>query len=178
MTRIAVYFLIGYFFILVQTVLLPHLLPFQIKADLLLILVIYLGLNEHYLGGALLCYALGSLFDVFAGSQPGLFGIALMTTFLVVRTVVGRLNTESSVLLLLMVFCGTLFEGVLIVFLLGTFADTGPMGFMVLGGLLPQALLNLAVAFVLLRCLVRLQRRFFPRSLIPGLQHLGSRHGS
>lgn len=178
MTRIAGYFLIGYFFILVQTVLLPHLLPFPIKPDLLLILVIYLGLNEHYVGGALLSYALGSFFDVFAGSHPGLYGIALMATFLVVRTVIGRLNTESSALLLLMVFCGSLFEGVLIVFLLGTFADTGPVGIMVLGRLLPQALLNLTVASVLLLCLILLQRRFFPRRLIPGLQHLGSRHGS
>ena len=59
-----------------------------------------------------------------------------------------RLNTESSVLLLLLVSVGTLLQGGLIVFALGFFADAGALWTIIFKGLLPQILLNLSYNFV------------------------------
>lgn len=178
MSRVLAYLLVGLLFLLLQSGLFSRVLSLQTKPDLLLILVIYLGLHERYLRGAALCYLLGCLLDVFAGSSLGLYGTAFLVTFLVVRGVAGRFNTESSLLLLFMVFCGTLFQGVVLVFPLGYFADAGPLWSVILRRLLPQIVLNLVAAFLLLKGVVWLQKRFFPRAGLPGLQHLDNRYGS
>ncbi len=151
MTRIFAYFLLGFIFVLVQTSLFARCLPMFLKPDLLLILVIYLGLNEKYVRGGLLAYLLGCLEDVFAGHYLGLYGFALLVTFFAVRGLAGRLNTESSLLLLSMVFGGTILQSVLLFFSLGFFADTGPLSVIFFGRLLPQILLNLAAALLLLQ---------------------------
>jgi rod shape-determining protein MreD len=176
MTRVFAYFLAGLGFLLLQSALLPRILPFETKPDLLLILIVYLGLHERYLQGAGLSYLLGCFFDVFAGSSPGLYGTAFLGTFLAVRGVASQLNTESSVLLLFMVFCGTLFHGGILIFPLGFFADAGPLWSIILGHLLSQVLLNLTTAYLLIMGITRLQKRFFPRTRIPGLQRLDSRY--
>jgi rod shape-determining protein MreD len=172
MSRILGYFLIGLGFLLLQSALLPRILPFETKPDLLLILIVYLGLHESYFQGASLSYLLGCFFDVFAGSYPGLYGTAFLVTFLAVRGIASQLNTESSVLLLFMVFCGTLFHAGILIFPLGFFADAGPLWSIILGHLLSQILLNLASAYFLIKATTRMQKRFFPRTRIPGLQRL------
>ena len=176
MIRILIYFFIGFGFTLLQTSLLPRLPFLQVRPDLLLILVVYLGFNERHLRGAVLCYLLGSFFDAFAGNSPGLYGTVLVGTFLAVRLIADHLNTESSLLLLFMVFCGTLIEGLLLVFLLGTFDEAGSLLGVVLGRLPLQALVNTAIALVLLKSLLWLQRWWFPRRRIPGLQKLDTRY--
>ena len=167
-----VYFLIGYLFILLQTSLLPALLPFRLEPDLLLILVVYVGLLENYIRGSLLAFVLGCLFDVFAGHYLGLHGFVLLVIFLLVRGTVDRFNTENSLLLLLMVFAGTFIEGGLLVFSLKFFAHAGPVGSLILWRLLPQAILNFAATWLLLSGVLWIQKRFFPRESIPGLQKL------
>ncbi len=176
MKRIVGYFILGFFFVVLETALFPKFLPYHLKPDLVLILIVYLGLHEGYLRGAFLAYALGSLLDGLAGVYPGLFGLALLATFLAVRAVALRFNTENSLLLLFMVFCGTLVEGGLLVFPLGYFADAGPLWQIVFQHFLLQILLNLAAAWLLLAGFARLQKRFAPRSRIPGLRHLGRRY--
>ena len=175
MTRVAAYFLLGYVFMLLQAGLLPHLIPFGFTPDLLLILIVYLGLNEDYLRGSFLAYLLGCLQDVFSGSSLGLYGMALLATFLTVRGVVGRFNTENSLLLLFMVGCGTFLEGAVLIGL-GYFADLDQLWRVILPRLAPQALLNLVVAWLLLLLVTRLQRRLAPRRGIPGLQRLDRRY--
>jgi len=178
MIRPVIYFALGFVFVVLQTTLLPAMLPLHYKPDLLLILVVYLGLNEGYLRGGTLAYLLGSLQDVFAAGYPGLYGLALLGTFLAVRSAAVRLNTESSVLLLLLVSIGTLLQAALILFALGFFADAGSLWLIILKGLLPQVLLNLLAAFLLIRSATWLQRRFAPRLKLPGLQRLDRRYGS
>ncbi len=175
MTRIGGYFALGYLFMVLQTAVLPWFFPFHFTPDLILVLIVYLGLNEGYLRGSLLAYLLGSLMDVFAGYYLGLYGLALLATFLAVRGAAGRLNTESSMLLLFMVFCGTLVEGLLLI-ILGSLADAGPLWLLIASRLGPQALLNLVAAWVLLRIAAGVQRRMAPRLQIPGLQRLDSRY--
>ncbi|MBE0598480.1 MAG: rod shape-determining protein MreD [Desulfuromonadales bacterium] len=178
MTRIFAYYSLGFVFILLQTALFPRFLPFFLKPDLLLVLIIYLGLNENYVRGGVLAYLLGCLLDVFAGNYLGLYGVACLATVFVVRGVADRLNTESSLLLLVLVFCGTFLQGIVLFFALGLFADAGPLLALFFGQLLPQALLNLAAALLLLQVVSALQRRFAPRSELPGLRHLNNRYGS
>ncbi|HKK01923.1 MAG TPA: rod shape-determining protein MreD, partial [Desulfuromonadales bacterium] len=125
MKRVLAYFAAGYLFMVLQTALLPRLLPFHVKPDLLLILVIYVGLSERCLRGAFLSYGLGYLNDVFAGHFAGLHGLALLIVFLAVRGGAGRVNTESSFLLLFMTGVGTLLEGAVMAFCLGFLADAG-----------------------------------------------------
>ena len=175
MTRIVVYFLAGYLFMLLQAGLLPHLLPFGFTPDLVLILIVYLGLNEDYLRGSFLAYLLGCLQDVFAGTGLGLYGMALLATFLAVRGVVKRFNAESSLLLLFMVVCGTLLEGAVLIGL-GFFADINQLWLVILPRLAPQVLLNLVFAWLLLKLVTGLQRRLSPRRGIPGLQRLDRRY--
>ncbi len=175
MTRIVAYFSVGYLLMLLQSACLPRLIPFHFTPDLLLVLTVYLGLHEGYLRGSALAYLLGCLMDVFAGHYLGLYGMALLATFLLVRSAAGRLNTESSVLLLLMVCCGTLFHG-LVLAAMGFLAEAGPLWVQILGRLFPQMLLNLAAAWILLKIVVGLQRRLLPRREIPGLKRLDSRY--
>jgi rod shape-determining protein MreD len=176
MKRVFGYFFLGFLFVVLQTALFPKVLPYDLKPDLVLILIVYLGLHEGYLRGALLSYVLGCLVDGFAGAYPGLYGMAFLMTFLGVRAVARRFNTENSFLLLFMVVCGTLVEEGLLVFPLGYFADAGPLLQIMLRHFLFQILLNLAAAFLLLTLFSLLQKRFAPRSAIPGLRHLGRRY--
>jgi rod shape-determining protein MreD len=161
--RISVYILLGLCFILLQVSVFPRILPFHLKPDLLLILVIYLGLSEDYLRGGLLSYFLGCLQDVFAGIYPGLYGFAMLLIFMIVRGAAGRLNSESSVLLLLMVFLGTFLEGALILFSLGFFADVSLPWSTIPARMMLQVLLNLAVALLVLKWIPFLHRHLAPR---------------
>lgn len=178
MTRLVVYFPLGYILLVLQTTLLPALLPLHFKPDLLLILVVYLGLGEGYVRGGVLSYLLGCLQDVFAAGYLGLYGLVFLGAFLAVRGVVARLNTESSILLLLLVTIATLLQSALLLFALGFFAEAGALWVIILKGLLPQILLNLLAAFVLIRTAAWLQRRFAPRLRVPGLQRLDRRYGA
>ncbi|AMV72932.1 hypothetical protein JCM30471_35700 [Desulfuromonas carbonis] len=177
MTRVSAYFLLGYLFILLQAGLLPRMIPLGFAPDLLLILIVYLGLNEDYLRGSFLAYLLGCFLDVFAGSSLGLYGMALLAVFLTVRGAVGRFNAENSLLLLFMVGCGTLLEGAVIIGL-GFLADIDQLWVVILPRLSLQMLLNLCFAWLLLKLVTGLQRRLLPRRGIPGLQRLDSRYES
>lgn len=178
MTRVFVILVLGFFFILLQTALFPRILPFALKPDLLLILTVYLGLNEGYVRGGGLAYLMGCFQDVFAGQYLGLYGMAALAVFLIVRGAAGRLNTESSLLLLFLVFCGTFLEGGILFFSLGFFADAGPLLPLFLKHLIPQSLLNLAAAIVLLLIAARLQRHLAPRVEIPGVGRMYNRYES
>ena len=79
MSRLLIYFGCGLLFLLLQSTVIPWLLPAYLKPDLLLILLIYLGLNENFRSGAFLAYLLGCLLDVFAGHYLGLYGFVFLT---------------------------------------------------------------------------------------------------
>jgi len=178
MKRALAYLVLGYIFLVMQTTLLPPMMPLHYKPDLLLILVVYLGLNESYVRGGALSYLLGCFQDVFAAGYPGLFGLALLGTFLAVRGAAARLNTESPILLFLLVAAGTLLQSALILFALGFFAEAGALWVIVLQGILLQVVLNVLAAWLLLTVTTGLQERFAPRFRVPGLRHVGRHYGA
>ncbi|PLY01486.1 MAG: rod shape-determining protein MreD [Desulfuromonas sp.] len=168
--RIAIYFLLGLLFMLFQTVFFPRLFPIYIKPDLLLILVVYLGVNERYGSGGLLAYTFGCLLDVFAGSFMGMYGLTFLILFFTVRGTVSFFNSENPLLLLFLVFCGTLVEAALLI-LFGFMAQAGDLWLIVIRWIVPQVVVNLLVGGLLLFLATRMQRRF-PRFQIPGLSRL------
>ncbi len=178
MKQVFTYFVLGFCFMLLQSTCFARVLPLDLKPDLMLVLIIYVALNERLLPGGIIAATLGVLQDVFSGSFLGLYGFVLLVVFLVGRAAVSRLNAESSVLLMFLVLWGTVVEAALVIFSVGFFADSGPIWPIVLRGLLPQLFLNLASALVLFKLSVLLQKRFLPHLVIPGLQHLDSRHES
>ncbi|NIQ95783.1 MAG: rod shape-determining protein MreD [Desulfuromonadales bacterium] len=175
--RLTIYFLLGLLFMLLQTTIIPWVVPALFKPDLLLILVIYIGLGEPLLRGAALTYLLGMLHDVFAGSYLGLYGLVFLVLFLAARGAMRWFDTENSPLLLAMVFFGTLLKGGLVIFVLGLFADAGQVWPLVLKNLPTQAFASLVAAMLILSGLSRLQRMLGPRWQVPGLQRLDRDHG-
>jgi rod shape-determining protein MreD len=161
--HILVTFALGFVFMLLQSSVFPHVLPGNLKPDLLLVLVIYLGLREGYLRGGVVSYLLGCLKDVFAGIYPGLFGFTFLLLFYAVRGVGGRFNSENPLFLLLLTLAGTLLESALIIFSIGFFADHAPPLALIGRQLLPQVLLNLSMAILLLLFVFPFMRRLMPQ---------------
>lgn len=178
MNRYLIYCALAGLGVVMQSVLLPQLLPYGIKPDLLLILVIYLGLHEQTWRGACLVYGFGWAFDVVAGSFPGLHGFVLLGIFLAVRAIVSRVNAESSLLLMGLVLLGSLLQGGLTIFALEFFVNEGLFWPMILWPLPFQVFVNLLAAFLLLKLALRLQLTYLPRAHVPGLRKLDSHHGS
>ncbi|PLX93486.1 MAG: rod shape-determining protein MreD [Desulfuromonas sp.] len=177
MLRLTVYFTLGFIFLVLQATLLPKVLPGEFRPDLLLFLVIYLALDEGEFSGALLAWVFGFLLDIFAGSTPGLYAATLLTIFVAVRVAAAHLNTESSLLILFLVACGTLFEGGMVI-LLSFLADIDDISMPVLQRLPLQLLLNLFSSLLLLRLIALLQSHGGPLAQIPGLRRLDSHYES
>jgi len=175
MSHLPFYYIAGFVAVILQTALFPNVLPFTIP-DLLLILVIYIALNERYLRGSILTFFLGCLSDVFSGNTLGLNCTVYLLAFFAIRTIIDRLNTESSALLLFMVACGTLFQGVVLIFLLTFLAETGNAWLLILKHLPIQLISNVIMTAILLSTLQKVQKRFFPRRKIPGLERLDHRY--
>jgi rod shape-determining protein MreD len=154
--------LAGIGLLFLQSAVLPAFLPWQLKPDLLLIMVVYLGFQESSFKAGVATYLLGLLQDTFAGTCLGLYGLVFLIIFLAVKGASGRLNTESPVLLFFIVLCGTLLEALILIFTLGFFAEAGRSWTIIAGGLAWQTLLNLAGAWMLLgaRSWLRQRGRF------------------
>jgi rod shape-determining protein MreD len=148
--------------LLLQTVFLPPFFPAGMKPDLVLLLTIWLGLRESPWRGGWLVYAIGSVYDLFAGTFPGLHGFVLLAIFLLVSGMATRLNTESLPLLWCLVTGGTLLQGLLTVFALEFFADVERFWAVMLAALPGQLVLNLAAAYLLWRAARRWAGRLSP----------------
>lgn len=176
MNRTLFYLALAGIAVVLQTALLPPFLQGDYKPDLVLLLVVYLGLQEDRWRGGLLVYLMGWLFDGVGGAFPGLYGFVLLTIFLVVRGIVSRVNTESSALLLLLVMAGTVLQAALISFALDFFRQDVSVLSQIAWQLPIQLLLNFVAGYFFLKLTVWLQRTFLPRSKLPGLRKLDSRY--
>jgi len=177
MIRAFYYLLVVVILLLVQSSFLPFVLPTYARPELMLIFVVYLCIAEDYGPGGVAAWLTGCLLDVYGGLFLGLHAAVFLIIFLVGRWAVQALNAESPFLLLLMVFCGSLLQALLLV-LLGVFADLGRLWLLVSQRALFQAGINVVAAFLLLELALTLQRRFAPRVALRGLEHLDERHGT
>lgn len=178
MKRLALYLLIGLVFMLLQTTILPYFLPNALLPNLLLILILYLALSESYGRAVFLALLFGLLQDSFSSTTLGLYGVANLTIFLVVRLLVTRLSAESPALLLLLVAGGTLLQSFLVGFLLTLFAEAGAVLQVLLPALPGQLLSNLLAGALLLGLLLVVQPQFGTRPGMAGLPHQSRHHGA
>lgn len=178
MNRSLIYFALAGVAAVLQTVLMPLLLQGDYKPDLVLLLVVYLGLHEGPWRGGLIVYLMGWFFDGVGGAFPGLNGFVLLAIFLAVRGIVTRVNTESSILLLLLVMAGTILQAFLLAFALDFFRQDISVSSLIALQLPVQLLLNFVAAVVFLKLAVWLQRSFLPRRDLPGLRKLDRRYES
>lgn len=170
--------LVALVFLLMQSNLLPALLPPYFKPELLLLLILYLCITESFIRGALLAWGIGLLLDASGGNHFGLHAMLYLVLFIVGRRVVHALNAESPLLLLILVFCGSLVTNVLLMFF-GSFAGLSEMSFLIAQRAMFQASINVIAAYLLILMIAALQRRFAPRLVVPGFAHLREeRHGA
>ena len=178
MNRALFYFALAGVAAVLQTVLMPLLLQGDYKPDLVLLLVVYLVLHEGPWRGGLIVYLMGWFFDGVGGAFPGLNGLVILGIFLAVRGIVTRVNTESSILLLLLVMAGTILQALLFAFALDFFRQDISVSSQIAWQLPIQLLLNFVAAVVFLKLAVWLQRSFLPRRDLPGLRKLDRRYES
>jgi rod shape-determining protein MreD len=89
---------------LLQTVVFPVLLPASLAPNLLLVLVVYLGVQQLGAPGALGAFVLGYFLDTFSGTLLGLHAFAFTTVYLGVHHVARMLWTEGGLPVVLIVF--------------------------------------------------------------------------
>lgn len=171
-------FCTGLIFMLLQTTLFSALLPPELRPNLLLILVVYLSLNESFFRAILLATLLGALQDVFSGTTLGLYAITQMMVFVLVRLFASRLNIESRRLLLILLSAGTLMQTIVIAFLLELFADAGAVPQILILSLPPQLLVNLLAGFVMLTLLLKVQPLLGTRTGMAGISYQSKHHGA
>lgn len=172
------YLTFGLIFMLLQTTMLPRLLPDALLPNLLLLLVLYLGLSESFIKAMSLCLLFGLLQDSFSSTALGLHGVVNLLIFLQVRLLSTRLSAESPALLLLLVAGGTLIQTFLVGLFLTLFAEAGAVLQVLIPALPGQLLSNLLAGSVLLGILLYLQPQFGARPGMAGLAHQSRHHGS
>jgi rod shape-determining protein MreD len=171
MTRLLFLLTCTLLFLLSQTTLLPLLLPHYFKPELLLLLVVYLCLTEGVMRGAFLSWGIGLLLDSCGGTHFGLHATIYLSIFIVGRSSIQAVNTESPLLLLFMVFGASLLQSGLMI-LFGSFADLQRMTPLLLQRATFQGSINVLAALLLIALITSLQKRFAPRLSIPGFVHL------
>lgn len=176
MKRFLGYFLLGIFFVLLQSSLLPLMLAPDWRPSLILLLVLYVGISEDLpqaiMGGLLL----GALQDSFCGHSLGLYLSVYLIIVLAARLTAAQLNVESLPLLLLLVAAGTLLQNALVAVFLTILADTAPVLHILLPAIPQQLLANLLCALLALILLLRLQRMVGSRAGLSGLLQQSKRH--
>jgi rod shape-determining protein MreD len=92
---------------LLQTVVFPVLLPASLAPNLLLVLVVYLGVQQFGAPGALGAFVLGYFLDTFSGTLLGLHAFAFTAVYLGVHHVARILWTEGGLPAMLIAFAAT-----------------------------------------------------------------------
>ena len=93
-----------------------------ITPSLLLPLIVFMGVHEYALWrGALLSFGLGYLLDVFASAPIGLYTFTSVAIFVVSRVAGVRLAAQTVITKILLAFCFSLVEGVIIIILTAIF---------------------------------------------------------
>ncbi len=178
MINFLIYLSSGILFVLLQSSVLPVFLVPNLRPNLILILILYLGVSESLTRAIIAALLLGAIQDSFCGHSLGLYITVYLVIVLATRLLSEQLNVESPFLLLLLIAGGTLVQNFLVGFLLTVLADTAPVLHILLPAIPLQLLTNLVFASILLFLLLRLQRWFGYRSGLPGLIYQSKHHGT
>ncbi|HEV7733229.1 MAG TPA: rod shape-determining protein MreD [Candidatus Binatia bacterium] len=95
-----------------QTTVFPALLPTAVVPNLILVLVVYLGLQQHGVAGAAGAFLLGYFLDTFSGTLLGVNAFALTAVYMAVYLVARTLWTEGGFPAMAVVFAAACVHGV------------------------------------------------------------------
>jgi rod shape-determining protein MreD len=113
--------LLGLIFLslVIQTTVLAG-LPHQLaKPDLLLILIVYFGLNTSPLAGAILAFLSGFMMDIFSGSIFGVHTFSKTAIFFLTILIKDRFYIKSPLFQAGTIFSFSIIEGFIIISILG-----------------------------------------------------------
>jgi len=99
---------------LLQTTVFPVLLPAGLAPNLLLVLVVYLGVQQFGAPGAIGAFLLGYFLDTFSGTLLGLHAFAFTAVYLGVHQVARVLWTEAGLPAVLIAFVAACAYGFLV----------------------------------------------------------------
>ncbi len=128
--------------IVLQSSLLPLGLVEMFKPDLLLVIMVLLALRLSYGVGIPLSWFLGTVKDVFSGLYLGMNGFSFLIVFLLIKSMAGRLYTESGLLFVITVSGATLVCMVVNLLLMLVFTDSTNPLYSMASGLFPHLLIN------------------------------------
>lgn len=149
MKRLGLYFFSGIALILIQTSVLPLFVGISLRPDLILLFVLYLGLNETPLAGAFYAWLLGCLLDVFCGMTLGLNGMIMLLIFCGTYMGGRQLNLENSLIMLLATIIGTISNSLLLIVTLLCFSEQSQSSLLIFNSLPTQLLVNLTTILAL-----------------------------
>lgn len=150
MRRCLGYILVAVVFLLVQSALLPLMLEPQWRPNVILILVLILGVREKPVPAMMTVLLIGALQDSMGGSTVGLHVSACLAVFILIRLTAERLNVESPALLVLMLIGANITYGLLVAFIMTTFAELGTIFYLLVTTLPQQTLSTIFVFFMLM----------------------------
>lgn len=117
-----------------------------IVPDVLLVLCVYLGLNQQSVAGAFGAFLLGYLQDAASGSPAGLNACGMLIVFVIVYLTCRRLWVDNVVSKVVLVFLASLIKAVVVVVLLASLVSLRGGWSSFPGDLLAQAALSSAIA--------------------------------
>jgi rod shape-determining protein MreD len=131
----------GILAMLLQTTVVPALVPAALAPNLLLVLVVYLGVHQYDAWGALGAFVLGYFLDTFSGTLLGMHAFTFTAVYLGVHHVARVLWTEGGVPAALVAFAAAVANGflVLVITALTTSGDLAVWRHAVRYGLLEAA---------------------------------------
>src|SRR5262245_29349883 len=131
----------GILAMLLQTTVVPALVPAPLAPNLLLVLVVYLGVHQYDAWGAVGAFILGYFLDTFSGTLLGMHAFAFTAVYLGVHHVARVLWTEGGVPAALVAFAAAVANGflVLVITTLTTSGDLAVWRHAVRYGLLEAA---------------------------------------
>lgn len=119
-------FCFGLIAVLVQGAILRPFLPSFLVPNLALIAIVYLGLREVHVVGALLAFLLGIQFDLFSATLLGPWAGAFMVVFALLASLSQRMFIESSVTIVVASLISSLIANGVYVTLLYQFRPVEP----------------------------------------------------
>lgn len=143
MKRLVLYLIVGIASILTQTSILPLLFGLTLRPDLILLLVLYIGLNETPLAGAFYAWLLGCILDVFCGTTLGLNGMIMLLIFCSIYIGRRQLNLKNDLVLPVATVLGTISYSLLLILTQLCFSEQNQNSFLILNKLPAQLFINL-----------------------------------
>jgi len=154
---VALFTLVALLAVVLQTSVLPVLRVGRETADLLLIICVYLGLQQHSVLGAIGAFLLGYLQDAFSGGVIGLNAFGMCLVFTVVYLTSRRLWVDNSLSKVVVVFLASVVKTAAILALVAVFMSNEGLWRTILRYLLIDAALAAVISPAVFAVLSRTQ---------------------